>query len=614
MKLPANREIADDNAFDFMVRGGFGWTRIVTVEIDEEGNQEPRIKWVKNPFAVYGAPGTDEPDGSDRDYLFQIEDMPMEEYENEFPESAMAGLTDFTSLGDRTPEWANKEKNTVRVAEYWYREPDPTNKKKKRVMWAKINAVEVLDGNEDGTAGRPWPGEAKPCRYIPYCKVAGDDLMIDGRQHQAGIVRHMKEPMKMYNVMSSAAVQSAMMAPLAPFVIAEGQIENHEDEWRLMNKKMSAVLIYKAKDINGTPIPPPARNSAEPPIQAFAAILARCEIDLQACSGIYNPSLGKQEGDQSGRAIGLLQKQSDVATLNFSDNLARMIRFRGRILLDLIPKVMDTPRIMRIINPDSTVRHVITHAGADQAEDAQELVSEAEGVKEIHDLTLGEYDCTVSVGPSFQTKRAEAVQSQLEMLKILPPQTAQNLLDMIVRNMDWPQSQEMADRLKKMLPPQLLEGSGDDPQSQIAQLQAQLQQLTGQHQIMTETIQKQTDIIKEKQVEQQAKVHMVELQEQSAQQVAKINADTKIAVAQITTQAQDTAQRLKALEDLFSDFHASATAAAAQQSQQAHEKAMATMAAQNAQQSQQSDQAHDVNMTAMQPPPTPNGNGAPPAP
>lgn len=535
-------DIADDTAFDAMVRCGFGYQRIVTDYSGDEGDeQELFIRWVRNGFTGYDDPSAQLPDKSDRNFFFFIQDMPKEEFEHEYPHAAMAGLKDFTSVGDAAPDWANSEKQTIRVAEYFFVERSKDGRKRK-VKWAKISALDILDGDKDATDGRYWPGE-EAAKYIPVVKVVGDDLDLNGKQHQAGLVRHMKSPMKQYNAMTTAATQAAMLGPLAQWVISEGQIEGHEEEWRLSNRKMTAALVYKDKSVNGTPAPAPQKISAEPPIQAFVGLLSRAEMDLQACAGVYNPALGKESSsDQSGKAITSLQQRSDVNTLNFSDNLARAIRFRTRILLDCIPKVYDTHRVMRIINPDGTVRHVVTHMGDDQADFAKEL-ADKEDIKEIFDLGIGTYDCTISVGPSYQTKRQQAADTQLQLLKILPPQVAQILMDLVVRNMDIPQSSEMADRLKKSLPPQYLDEGSGDPKQQLMVLQAQMQQVTQQNQQLQAVNGDMLKVLQQKTIEQKGKLDVEHL---------KILG--QIVAAEINTKSQDESERRTMFFDMLNQL------------------------------------------------------------
>jgi hypothetical protein len=511
IEVISDAEIAIDTAFDHMVRTGFGDWRVITEVIDEESNQqELKVKRVKNSFSVYWDPAAVEPCFEDARWCFIVEDVPIEEYKHNYQDTQAASLADFSSIGDNAPDWATKD--TIRVAEYFHIETNEMDQRE--VVWSKINAVEVIEE-------QTWPG-----KWIPVVRVLGDDLDVNGKRHVAGLVRHAKDPQRMYNYWISAATEMIALAPKAPFVAAEGQIEDHEKEWQEANTRSQAVLQYKPVSAAGGAAPPPQRQPFEPPIQAISEMTRQADMDLKAVTGLFDPSLGQNKSDQSGRAINSLQKQGDIATLNFSDNLARSIRHYGRILIDLIPKIYDAARVQRIIKPDSSVDHVIIHNG--QPDEAQMLLTNK--VKKIYDIGVGRYDVTLQMGPSYQTKRQEAVAGQLALVQAYP-NSFPIIGDMLVANMDWPQAKEMAARLHKTLPPNLLDDNDDDPETKVQMLQAKLAALGQQHEMLTQVVQKQNDIINQKQVEQNGKYAIAQMQELTKLSVAQINASKDAAQA-----------------------------------------------------------------------------------
>ncbi|KKK43854.1 hypothetical protein LCGC14_3167850, partial [marine sediment metagenome] len=298
-------------------------------------------------------------------------------------------------------------------------------KTRRRVRWAKISAVDILEE-------RDWPGQ-----WIPIVAVLGDDVDVDGKRVLSGMVRNAKDPQRAYNYWISAATEMIALAPKAPWVMAEGQAEGHETQWEESNRRNVPALLYKQVDTAGKPAPVPQRNTVEPPIQAMAAMIGQANNDLNATTGIDDPSLGRRGPEQSGKAILARQNAADLNTLNYVDNLSRSMRFTGRMLVDLIRHILDTVRIQRIVNPDNSIDNVITYNGEQQAEEANSMKSEA--IKRVLDVGVGKYDISISVGPSFQTKRQEAVASQLEFLKVAP-NMASAFMDLVLRNMDWPGS------------------------------------------------------------------------------------------------------------------------------------------------------------------------------
>ena len=585
VEVNSDAEIAYDSAFECMATGGFGYWRIITDYVDEDSDeQDIYIKRIKNPFAVYFDPRAVEPDYSDAMFAFIIDDMQVEVYREEYPDSSLASIVQYTSVGDATPGWITK--TTVRVAEYFYVELE-TRKKgrpKRTVKWAKINAIERLDERD------------VPCRYIPIVPVLGDDTVVNGKRDLVGMIRDAKDPQKFYNFHISAAAEMIALAPRSPFIVAEGQIEGHEPEWEQANRRSLATLTFKpVSSTNGTPFGPPQRNAAEPPIQAMVAMIRQADNDLKSTTGIYDASLGQQGPEQSGKAVLLRQKQSDIANLNYTDNQARAIRHTGRILIDMFPRVYTESKVRRIIKPDGAVEQVGVFNSAQGGDAADE---EMAAVAKIFDIGAGRYDVSVSVGPSYQSKRQEAVASQVALISAYP-QIMPIAGDLLVRNMDWPGAEQIADRLKLRLPPQLHDVTSGDPANQIQQMQAAIQQLQAQNQQLVGALQHSQNVISQKMIEGQSK-----------ENVALIDNWTKLNVARISaSKDRDTAQADQEIQMLMG-AHDSAHEAGMQALDQAHERGMAQTGAANDMAQQQ--QAQQM----QQPPPGANPQpqpGAPPA-
>jgi hypothetical protein len=443
-------------------------------------DQEILIKRIRNPFSVYLDP--QEPDGSDASYAFVVEEHSKDDYKARFPNSKLALDGDWSSVGNTAPGWMTD--GGCRVAEYFYKDtaskeivllsngqvvmaeqipaeglPEGIKEMQRRttrvpvIRWCKMNALEILQQTE-------WPGI-----YIPIVPVYGTELYVNGKRILEGIVRNAKDPQRMLNYWTSAETEAIALAPRAPFIAAEGQLEGYEGMWESANRKNHAYLPYKPTAINGSPVPPPQRMAFEPAVQAITQARMLAADDLKATTGIYDAALGSRSNETSGVAIQRRNMQAQTSNFHFVDNLTRSLRHTGRILIDLIPKIYDTARTARIIGDDGTQRIVKLNEEFDE-----------NGKPVTYSLGAGKYDTTVDVGPSFASKRQEAAASMIDITKAYP-QIAQVAGDLIVKNMDWPGAQEIAERLKKTLPP----GLADDPKSQNApippQVKAQMQQM-----------------------------------------------------------------------------------------------------------------------------------------
>jgi hypothetical protein len=436
---------------------------------------------------------------------------------------------------------------------------------------------------------RDWPG-----KWIPIVPVLGEDLTVNGRRHLAGLVRYAKDPQRQSNFWKSAMTERIALAPKAPWIAAEGQTEGYERQWEQSNYRNMSVLYYKQVDAGGKPAPPPQRNVVEPGVQGMAEMVQMCDLDLQATTGLNDANLGRPKPDESGKAVLARQKQGDLATLNYSDNLARGVGFGGRVLIDLVPKVYPAPRLQRIIRPDQTTATVgIYNSENDDPEDAQEMLQGMDpNVTKIYDIGTGRFDVTVTTGPSYQSKRQEAVASMMALVDAVP-QIMPAIGDLLVANMDWPQAKEIAKRLKKLLPPQLQDNEDQTPENQLMQAQQQLAQLSGQHAQLTAALQEAQQIIQTKQVEQQGKLQIEQTKSSVDLMIAKAKIDAQILVAEIETKAQDAQQRLQMFMETWIELHGSAHETALTGIQQAHEQSLAQQGALQSQQEQQSDQAHE---------------------
>jgi len=486
IQTSSNADIAYDTAVDFQVRGGFGYIRVITDYCyDDSFDQEIKIIRVKNPFMVYFDPNAMEPDYSDANYCFIYTDMSKEEFKAEYPKAKAANFNKET-IGDSLKEWMNDE--TVRVAEYYYIEKKPKtiyqlidgsivedkpedeslikNEREtydQQVKWVKMTGAEILEKKD-------WAG-----KYIPIVPVLGEDLEIDGKRHLSGLTRAMRDPQRMYNYWTTAQTEMIALAPKAPWLVAAGQIKGYEKMWQNANTGTPSVLIYNQTDVKGNPAPLPQRIQAEPPIQAMILATQQAAEDLKGSTGIYDAGLGSRSNETSGRAITARKQQGETANFHFVDNLSRAIRHVGRICVDLIPKIYDAPRIVRIIHPDQSDEMVKVNQPTGE--------QDTNGIDKIFDLTTGKYDIVVETGPSFNTKRKESADALIQMTQA-NPELWSLVGDLMVKSMDFAYADEMAERLKTMLPPQIqaLE-KGDKPvdpqvEAQMQQSQQMIEQLT----------------------------------------------------------------------------------------------------------------------------------------
>jgi hypothetical protein len=599
IEYDSSADAAYDTAAASAVRTGRGWLRVIT-EYEEAGSERQviKIKRILNPFQVYIDPTCQEADYSDARYGFLFEWLTKEEFEREYPDSKLVddGLAEWKTIGDSEAPWMTNE--GIRICEYFYFDYEDKKKRGKSyrqpvIKWCKFTCEEILEKTT-------WPG-----KWIPLVPVLGDELDVDGKRILEGMVRHTKDPIRMQNVMASEEIRLSRWHLKRRLSPQPAKLSNSRNG----RPRIPRIMRYCATtrpNISGTLLPPPARNVAEPAIQAITEARMHFVDDLKAVTGIYDAQLGARSNEQSGKAIGARKQQGEISNFHFADNVTRALKFLGLQLIDLIQKVMTGPQVARIIGEDDTQK--IVHVNQQPPQGGKQ--------QRAFQLGVGRYDVTVSSGPSYQTKRQEAVESIIELTRAYP-QMAQVAGDLLVGMMDWPNHEKVAERLRKLLPPQVLDDDGSDPKQQVAKLQAQMNAMTQQHDQMTQVIQQQTDIIKGKQVEAQSRENIAHMQELSKLSIVKMQEATKLSVAQISASkdanqlfAEKEMQQYQLLHDVASQGMDQAHAAASdarqqshdsvmQSGQQAHEQTMAEQQAQQAAMQQQTQIAADQQSQAQ---------------
>lgn len=506
IEVNSDADQAYDTAFDYSVRMGWGYFRVITDYVrDDSFDQEIYIRPIDNPFTVYFDPNSTMPDGSDAEKCLITTVMDKKVFQDMYPNADLGNFT-YRGTGDDSAEWIMKD--DIRIAEYFYTErkaakliqlsdgtsayedelPSPEiltmagitkigerNSMRKQIKWCKLTAMEVLEE-------RTWPG-----KYIPIVPVYGQQLVIESKRKKYGLVRNAKDPQRMLNFWQTSITESVALAPKAKWLLAEGQDEGHELEWAAANVKSAPVLRYKQKDIEGQPAPPPQRLQPEPPPAGILAASASINSDLQAVLGIFDPNQLPQ-GNMSGKAINGQQQQIDLTNFHYFDNLTRSIRFAGKILLDLIPKIYDHERVMRIIGYDNQPELVVLN---------QRTVDAAGVTKIMNDVTVGEYDVVMETGPGYNSKRQEAVANMMPLLAG-SPDLMKIAGDLVFRNMDFPGADVIADRLAAANPLANIDEKSDIPpqvQMQLAQSKQMIEQMQQQMQQMDMVIKSRADVV-----------------------------------------------------------------------------------------------------------------------
>lgn len=491
IEYTSSADVAYDTATEYAVGIGFGYFRIgLDYAHEDTFDLDLTIDRVSNPFSVYGDPMSTAADSSDWNSAFVIELMAKKAFAKQYKGAAQV---DWDAEGYRIDgKWVTEE--AVQKAEWWTREEyekkiyklsDGTIQSEKqmeilrdqlaltgvqvvgervakcyKVRQRIMTGAEVLEDNE-------WPGQ-----YIPIVPVYGDEVDVEGKRYFRSLIRDAKDAQRMFNYWRTTSTELVALAPKTPFIGPKGAFKTDVAKWATANTVSHSYIEHDGN------VPPQRQPFVGVPAGVVQEALNASD-DMKAIMGLYDASLGQRSNETSGRAIMARQREGDVATFHFQDNMARAIRHAGRILIDLIPHVYDKPRIVRTIGEDGTQESVpLKQPVPVMGQDGQpKMGPDNQPMTRIYDLTAGKYDLTVTTGPSFTTRREEAAVQMTEMVRAFPG-AAPVIGDLIAKNLDWPGADEIAERLKS-INPALNQGDGIPPEvkQQIQDGMQRLQEL-----------------------------------------------------------------------------------------------------------------------------------------
>lgn len=558
----SDAEVAYDTALDNAVTGGWGYFKINTrYATDDTFDQDIIIEAVANPLSIYGDPHSTAADSSDWMRAFELDQLSKAAFKLRWKDA------DAVSFDNPTGERSKIEDEQITIASDWTREEvakqivavsmpeadaDPA-----KVMTAMALGVsdklivdlETFEQNADlykalgmNVVGSPravpsfkvtqrilsgcdvletidWAG-----KYIPIIPVYGEDVNIEGVRHLRSLIRDGKDLQRMFNFWRTASTEMVALAPKAPFIGRKGAFQTDAAKWATMNVENWSYVEYDGAEA------PQRQPFAGVPAGIMQEATSAAE-DMKAILGIFNAQ--GEDNEASGRAILARQKQADIGSFHFIDNLSRGIRHGGRVILDLIPKVYSTQRVIRIVGQDGTQQAV--KIGPAQPQEQQpgpaiqpgsappmqgaspagspvppqgapqpmpmgqpgmpppampgpspmapappldpQMLQQVAAVERIFDLTVGKYDLTVQAGPAYSTLREELNTVLMELVRAYPP-AAPAIMDLIVKTLDIPDADEVADRIQQMA--QGTQGADPKAQQAVQQLQSALEQAHGQ--------------------------------------------------------------------------------------------------------------------------------------
>lgn len=565
----SNFDAVQDYAAGYQVGGGMGAWRIETQYSDDSTfEQDIRISKITNPFCLYMS----------EDEAIFVDRIPNTEYERRWPRAARNDFEE-SEFSDATDDWTDE--HTTRVCEYWYREPvtvelallndgrtvdiargvpeGATVVRTRKVITKKVRMC-IASGTAILEQGE-WAG-----KMIPFVQVFGQHLVIDGKVYWYGLTRNGKDAARSYNVAHTAVVETIAMAPQSKYWATPKQAEGHLSKWNTAHEENLPFLLFNPDPATAGAVPQ-RMGGADVPV-ALIQQLTLAEQALNSVLGIHEASLGQKGDEKSGRAISARQAQGELATYNFKANMAEGVRRTWEILVDLIPHIYSNERSIRILGADGAEKYVKINAVEQDPRTMEALP--------VNDLTRGKYDVAITVGPSFSTQRQETLEVLMQLAQG-NPQIWGVAGDIIAGMIDSPKSEQLAERLRTLLPPpiqqQIAQGKPVPPEVQavLAQAQIAMQQVQQQGQLLEQAKGEiETEKAEAEKAKAQVQTAIANLQTDKAQFDAYVA--EKIAQLQQKTYQQATAQVEGQRDQVYQEI-----AAAAQQFMQQAGEALAAV-------------------------------------
>lgn len=427
-----------------MLSGGFGYWRIATQYVDDSfDDQEIRILPIENQFSVYMHPT--------REYCFIREGMTKAEFEAAYPNVESRDV-EQSGQGEEWALWYEGEK--VFVADYYFKEPyekkmvrtvspdgvigifelskDLTKEmlesqglkvvKERTVKSHKVKYQKVC-GNDEPLEEGEWVGSD-----LPIIEVKGDEINVAGKVYKRSLIVDAKDPQKGYNYWWSAVTEKVALSPKAPYIVTPQQIKGHEPMWNTLNKKNNPYLLYNA---TGQGIP--QRTQPSHVEAGEMSMLNIVDRDIMDTLGMYEASLGGASNERSGKAINARANRSDMGTYHLVANWQDAILETCRQIMEIIPKVYDTERVIRLRGREENQVYNVT---------VNQVLPDG---RTINDLSVGKYDIEANLKTS-QSRRQEAAEYTLQALQY-SPEAAHIILPFVFKYADVEGAKEMGQAL-----------------------------------------------------------------------------------------------------------------------------------------------------------------------
>ena len=452
MQSRANRVY--DSAFESTVQCGDGAFRVaVEYARDDVFDQDIFIRPIEDCLSVVWDRFSVDPTGRDARRVFVDDKLPKKEFKQKWPGKTPDELGCSQSVMDEMVPNGWVDQDSYKVTEYWRL----IERQKIMGLFQNGKVFIIDDDNMDELImqyGAPVKTRMTWCTYaqmhlvtgfailsgpyeyrlnrLPILRMSGRVVNVGGQRVRYGLVRFMKDPVRLKNFWRSVNAEQLGYAPKAQWIATESAVAGREDSLRKAHLSRDPLLVVNDEAVIGQNL-----QRLDPPAPQ-AALLNEASVnaqDMKDVTGIHDASLGVRSNETSGRAIQARQREGDIASLTFYDNANATILEAGDVINQLIPQIYDGTRVIRTIGEDERVKF--------------QKINDPMDPNAI-DMSVGMFDVALSTGTSYTTRRVEAAQAMMDAIQVWP-QLMTVAGDLVARAQDWPGAEKIAERLEQSM-------------------------------------------------------------------------------------------------------------------------------------------------------------------
>ena len=487
----SDAQTAYDQSFEESVTGGYGGWGILTDFIEDGFDQIPKFRPIRSAASsLFFDVNATEYTKKDAKHAFLVTNIHPDLFDTEYPEANQSDFPLEKYSVNIYKGWFSTDE--LLIAEYWWKEP-------KRKTIALMTDGRILDIEEEKdvldelaaegiTIAKGRNGEDKtrtfdsytvfmakmngaefltkplefPSKYIPLIPEYGRVAHIENETHIRGLIRFAKDAQRIYNAETSNQVQIGAELMDDPVWATAAQAKGYETQFENYKTERPPIMLY-----NSDPDAPgaPARTGAPSVQQMAISRIKQAEMDIYATTNMYPPSLGLNVGLESGIALKHQDEKGDRGSYVFVDNHMKSMKYSAEILEDILSRIIDTERVMDVLNVDGTVETVdVNKAMVDGFGNA--ILDEDTGKEVIVNDLRNTFRTVVDISKAYSTQKEESLDQLIKLINA--DETFKEIsLDLVAKNTSFIESDELHKRARKI---QIKKGIAEPTDDEIKQL------------------------------------------------------------------------------------------------------------------------------------------------